>query len=77
MLIGVRDGQDIIYGLIDQPYTRERFEGGLGQSRLISDAGERPLAVRRVELAGATLLTTYPEVRMRPQPSAASRGRCG
>ena len=76
VLIGVRDGQDIIYGLIDQPYTRERFEGGLGQSRLISDAGERPLAVRRVELAGATLLTTYPEVGT-PDEAAAFRRVAG
>ncbi|MTD99777.1 histidinol-phosphatase [Paracoccus sp. YIM 132242] len=62
VLIGVSDGQDIIYGLIDQPYTRERFEGGLGQARLLSDAGERPLAVRDAPLSRATLLTTYPEV---------------
>lgn len=62
VLIGLSDGQDIIYGLIDQPYTRERFEGGLGQARFLSDAGERPLAARRVDLSQATLLTTYPEV---------------
>lgn len=62
VLIGLSDGRDILYGLIDQPYTRERFEGGLGQARLVSDAGTRPLAVRNAELAQATLLTTYPEV---------------
>ena len=58
----VFDGQDIRYGLIDQPYTRERFEGGLGRARLVTDSGEYPLAVRKVDLAQATLLTTYPEV---------------
>ncbi|MDQ1899493.1 inositol monophosphatase family protein [Paracoccus sp. WLY502] len=62
VLIGVSDGQDIRYGLIDQPYTRERFEGGLGRARLVSDSGEFALAVRKVDLAQATLLTTYPEV---------------
>ena len=63
VLIGLSDGRDILYGLIDQPYTRERFEGGLGQARLSFDAGTRPLAVRRnVDLPQATLLTTYPEV---------------
>ena len=62
VLIGLSDGRDILYGLIDQPYTRERFEGGLGQARLVTDADERPLAVRNVDLSQATLLTTYPEV---------------
>ncbi|WP_295042010.1 inositol monophosphatase family protein [uncultured Paracoccus sp.] len=62
VLIGLSNGDDITYGLIDQPYIRERFEGGLGRARLLSDAGERPLAVRRVDLAQATLLTTFPEL---------------
>lgn len=62
VLIGLSDGQDILYGLIDQPYTRERFEGGLGQARLVTDAGQSPLAVRNADLRQATLLTTYPEV---------------
>ena len=73
VLIGLSDGQDIIYGLIDQPYTRERFEGGLGQATLLTDAGARSLAVRQAEnLAGATLLTTYPEVGT-PDEAAAFR----
>lgn len=62
VLIGLSDGRDVVYGLIDQPYTRERFEGGLGRARLVTDGGERPLAVRQVDLPQATLLTTYPEV---------------
>lgn len=76
VLIGLSDGRDIIYGLIDQPYTRERFEGGLGQARLVSDAGERPLAVRTVDLAQAVLLTTYPEVGT-PDEAAAFRRVAG
>lgn len=74
VLIGLSDGQGIIYGLIDQPYTRERFEGGLGQARLVTDAGSRPLAVRSgVDLAQATLLTTYPEVGSEAEEAAFRR----
>lgn len=63
VLIGLSDGTSIRYGLIDQPYLRERFEGGLGRAQLLTDGATRPLAVRRgPDLAGATLLTTYPEV---------------
>lgn len=63
VLIGVRDGQGIRYGLIDQPYTRERFEGGLGRARLVGPGGERQLAVRQgVPLEAATLMTTFPEI---------------
>lgn len=63
VLIGVSDGTRPVYGLIDQPYTRERFEGGFGRARLISDREERALRCRTgVALADATLMTTYPEV---------------
>ena len=63
VLIGVSDGRDVIYGLIDQPYTGERFEGGLGRAQLTGPHGSRPLKVRRdVALEGATLMTTFPEV---------------
>lgn len=63
VLIGLSDGQAIRYGIIDQPYTGERFEGGLGRARLLSAAGERKLQVRNgVALDQALLMTTYPEV---------------
>lgn len=63
VLIGLSDGRDVIYGLIDQPYVGERFEGGLGLARLTSAAGERALRVRGdTPLDRATLLTTFPEV---------------
>lgn len=63
VLIGLSDGDGIRYGIIDQPYIGERFEGGLGRARLISALGERPLSVRTgVPLDQATLLTTFPEV---------------
>lgn len=63
VLIGLSDGESIRYGIIDQPYIGERFEGGLGQARLITATGERSLAVRGgIALDHATLLTTFPEV---------------
>lgn len=63
VLIGLGDGQGIRYGLIDQPYIGERFEGGLGLSRLTGPDGQRPLAVRNgVTLDQATLMTTFPEL---------------
>jgi histidinol phosphatase-like enzyme (inositol monophosphatase family) len=63
VLIGLSDGQDVIYGMIDQPYIGERFEGGLGCARMAGPHGTRALQVRRdVPLDQATLMTTFPEV---------------
>lgn len=63
VLIGLSDGQDVIYGLIDQPYTGERFEGGLGRALLSRDGVERKLHTRGgVTLDRATLMTTFPEI---------------
>ncbi|MDO5647264.1 histidinol-phosphatase [Paracoccus sp. (in: a-proteobacteria)] len=63
VLIGLRDDQGMIYGVIDQPYMRERFQGGLGVARLTHPGGVRDLAVRRgVDLSHATLMTTFPEI---------------
>jgi len=62
-LIGLMDARGPVYGMIDQPFTGERFEGGLGRGRLVSALGERALGVRRgVALAQATLLSTFPEI---------------
>lgn len=63
VLIGLSDGQRMRYGMIDQPYIGERFEGGLGRARLSAPSGDRALAVRRdVALDQATLMTTFPEI---------------
>ena len=63
VLIGVADESGPNYGIIDQPYTEERFEGGFGLATLTSRRGVAPLAVRRdVELGQALLMSTYPEV---------------
>ncbi|MDO5613070.1 MAG: histidinol-phosphatase [Paracoccus sp. (in: a-proteobacteria)] len=63
VLIGLRDETGPLYGVIDQPYTGERFEGGLGLARMTGPRGETALAVRQTtDLAQATLMSTYPEV---------------
>ena len=56
------DGRPL-YGLVDQPWIGERFEGGFCRARLASPRGERRLAVRATgDLAQATLMTTFPEI---------------
>ena len=63
VLISVADDTGPIYGLIDQPYIGERFEGGLGRARLSGPLGERPLATRGFRpLSEAILMSTFPEV---------------
>ncbi len=63
VLIAVSDDSGPIYGLIDQPYIGERFEGGLGQARVRGPQGARGLRTKgSAPLADATVLTTFPEV---------------
>jgi len=63
VLISVRDGGGPIYGIIDQPYISERFEGGLGISRMTGPMGPRALGCRAARpLSQAIVFTTFPEV---------------
>ena len=63
VLISVRDVNGPLYGMIDQPYIGERFEGGFGQKIMTGPLGERALGTKRTaDLADATILTTFPEV---------------
>ncbi|MGP3698768.1 inositol monophosphatase family protein [Rhodobacter sp. NSM] len=63
VLISVADETGPIYGLIDQPYIKERFEGGFGRARVIGPMGERGLATRSARpLSEAILMSTFPEV---------------
>jgi histidinol phosphatase-like enzyme (inositol monophosphatase family) len=63
VLISVADDNGPIYGLIDQPYIRERFEGGFGIARVVGPSGESPLRARRArELSQAILFSTFPEI---------------
>lgn len=62
-LISVRDAAGPIFGIIDQPYTGERFVGGPGISQLHRGADIVPLGVRpAASLSDAILFSTFPEV---------------
>lgn len=63
ILISVADQTGPLYGLIDQPYIGERFEGGFGIARMTGPHGNSPLATRPSRGIGScTLLSTFPEV---------------
>ncbi len=63
VLISVADTSGPIYGLIDQPYIGERFEGGLGLAQMTGPMGARALRCRPARpLADAILFTTFPEI---------------
>ena len=65
VLISVADESGPVYGLLDQPYIRERFEGGFGLARGAGPSGEFALACRTARpLAEAIMLSTFPEVGM-------------
>ena len=73
VLVALRDANGPLYGLIDQPYIGERFEGGFGQAAMTGPHGGRALATRQTAtLADATLFTTFPEVGT-PNDAAAFR----
>lgn len=62
-LIGLDAGDGPVLGLVDQPYTRERFMGGAGRAGMVRDGVASPLATRSCAgLAGAILYTTFPEI---------------
>ena len=63
VLIALSDATGPILGVIDQPYTGERFEGTGAHAQLVSPHGTRPLATRKdTPLSEAILFTTFPEV---------------
>ncbi|SMX37340.1 inositol monophosphatase family protein [Octadecabacter ascidiaceicola] len=63
VLVSVRDASGPLYGLIDQPYIGERFEGGFGHATMTGPLGARALGTKKTaSLAEATILTTFPEV---------------
>lgn len=63
VLIALCDADGPLYGIIDQPYIGERFEGGFGRSRVVGPLGELESRVSAsASLAEATLFTTFPEV---------------
>ena len=63
VLIAVADMQGPLFGIIDQPYIRERFEGGFGRAVVTGPSGTSPLVARAARpLNTAILLSTFPEV---------------
>jgi histidinol phosphatase-like enzyme (inositol monophosphatase family) len=63
VLISVADATGPIYGIIDQPYIGERFEGGLGVAEMSGPQGRRDLRCRTPRpLSEAILFTTFPEI---------------
>ena len=60
-LIALTRGGEPVYGMMHQPFTRERFTGDGGAAHYRGPAGERTLHVRRCgALADAMLMTTSP-----------------
>ena len=73
VLISVADAHGPIYGVIDQPYIGERFEGGLGWAEVLGPMGRKPLKTRPARpLSQAILFSTFPEVGT-PDEAAAFR----
>jgi myo-inositol-1(or 4)-monophosphatase len=63
VLIAVSDGAGPFYGIIDQPYIGERFEGTPKGARLMHGDAARSLVTRNTrQLADAVVFTTFPEV---------------
>ncbi|GAA4223110.1 histidinol phosphatase-like enzyme (inositol monophosphatase family) [Sagittula marina] len=63
VLIAVSDETGPRFGMIDQPYTGERFRGGLGMANWQSPRGGGALCTRTTGALGdAILFTTFPEV---------------
>ncbi len=74
VLIGLRDAAGPIYGIIDQPFIGERFEGGLGRAQTQGPLGARALKTRAARpLAEAILFTTFPEVGTQAEGAAFRR----
>jgi myo-inositol-1(or 4)-monophosphatase len=60
-LIALMRAGEPVYGMMHQPFTRERFSGDGGAARYRGPAGDRTLRVRHCgELASAILMTTSP-----------------
>lgn len=63
VLIALSDASGPFYGLIDQPYIGERFEGAADGASMQGPLGATPLVTRKGRtLAQATVFTTFPEV---------------
>ncbi|CUH07330.1 Histidinol-phosphatase [Jannaschia seosinensis] len=74
VLIGLSDADGPRYGIVDQPFTGERFEGGPHGATWSRGGVTRPIGVRETaRLSDATLLTTFPEVGTREEGASFAR----
>jgi len=74
VLIGLADPQGPIFGLIDQPFIGERFEGGLGRAEVTGPTGAHTLQCRAARpLDQAILLSTFPEIGTKAEAEAFRR----
>ncbi len=74
VLIALSDASGPRLGVIDQPYTGERFVGGLGQARWSGPHGGGALRSRTTQrLEDAILFTTFPEVGTAQEGAAFAR----
>lgn len=63
VLISVAGSEGPLYGVIDQPYTGERFEGGFGRAVMNGPHWRRDLRTRPARALGDCLImSTFPEV---------------
>jgi histidinol phosphatase-like enzyme (inositol monophosphatase family) len=63
VLVGLDAGSGPILGLVDQPFTAERFSGGFGQARWARGDQVLDITTRKcATLSDAILFSTFPEV---------------
>lgn len=73
VLVAVCGPDGPLFGLIDQPFTGERWTGGFGQATWRRGESQRPIATRKTAaLPDAILFSTFPEVGT-PEEAAAFR----
>lgn len=74
VLIGLQDATGPVFGIIDQPFTGERFVGAPSGATWTRGDDSHAITVSTVEtLAEATLLTTFPEVGTQAEGAAFRR----
>jgi histidinol phosphatase-like enzyme (inositol monophosphatase family) len=63
VLIGLDAGQGPILGIVDQPFTGERFSGGFGQANWARADQNNTISVRKcATLSDAILFSTMPDI---------------
>lgn len=71
VLIAVGPESGPVLGIVDQPYTGERFVGAFGKAEMIRDAKRQPIRVRACGgLSEAILYSTFPEIGTKAEAAA-------